>query len=146
MTDGPSKSLQVLLHLCVGNHVPAAASEEMPERIDLICSKRGISYAITQEWAAQLYAPFLSSISQVRCWLPPDRSTEALLNDLPAREVNEGANLAVMEAKSHGQFLFRERIRNVWLASPVLVYLDLLSGEGRAKEMAQNLRRERIRF
>jgi len=40
--------------------------------------------------------------------------------------------------------LFRERISDAWLASPVQVYLDLLRGEGRAKEMAEHLRKERL--
>ena len=45
-----------------------------------------------------------------------------------------------------GDLLFRERVGGVWLASPIQVYLDLLRGEGRAKEMAEHLRRERIGF
>jgi hypothetical protein len=32
------------------------------------------------------------------------------------------------------------------LASPIQVYLDLLRGEGRAKEMADHLRQEQIGF
>jgi hypothetical protein len=63
-----------------------------------------------------------------------------------ARVVNEGANFAVIEVKSSGDLLFRERVGNAWLASPIHVYLDLLKGEGRAKEMAEHLRKERIRF
>jgi hypothetical protein len=42
--------------------------------------------------------------------------------------------------------LFREQFAGVWLASPIQVYLDLLCGEGRAKEMAAHLRRHRIGF
>jgi hypothetical protein len=54
--------------------------------------------------------------------------------------------LGIIEAKSQGDFLFRERERNVWLASPILAYLDLLQSDGRAKEMAEHLRLERIKF
>ena len=64
--------------------------------------------------------------------------------DIGARVVNEGANFAVIDVKSTGDLLFRERVGNAWLASPIHVYLDLLSGEGRAKEMAEHLRKERI--
>jgi hypothetical protein len=60
--------------------------------------------------------------------------------------VSEGANLVIIETKLPGDFLFREQIRDVWLASPILVYLDLLRGEGRSKEMAEHLRRNRIGF
>ena len=71
-----------------------------------------------------------------------------LMNDrtLGARVVSEGFNLAVIEATSPGELLFRERVNGAWLASPIQVYLDLLRSEGRAKEMADHLRRERIGF
>jgi hypothetical protein len=65
---------------------------------------------------------------------------------LKAREVGEGSNLVFLEAASYGEFLFRERERGVWLANPIIVYLDLLQSDGRAKEMAEHLRRERIHF
>lgn len=57
-----------------------------------------------------------------------------------------GANLAIIEAKSPGELLFREQVGDIWLASPIQVYLDLLRSEGRAKEMAEHLRQERIGF
>jgi hypothetical protein len=65
---------------------------------------------------------------------------------LEARVVNEGANLGVIESRSMGELLFRQKIEGVWVASPIQVYLDLLRSEGRAKEMAEHLRRERIGF
>ncbi|MDP2222604.1 MAG: hypothetical protein Q8K34_20795, partial [Hydrogenophaga sp.] len=58
----------------------------------------------------------------------------------------EGANLAVIETKSAGELLFRERQEGLWLASPIQIYLDLLRGEGRSKEMAEHFRKERIGF
>lgn len=63
---------------------------------------------------------------------------------LGARVVNEGANFAVIETKSAGELLFRQNVGGVCLASPVQVYLDLLRGEGRAKELAGHLRKEKI--
>ena len=68
------------------------------------------------------------------------------LPDRPIDVVTEGANLAIIETKSTGELLFREQVDGVWLASPVQVYLDLLRGEGRAKEMAEHLRREMMGF
>ena len=103
-------------------------------------------YAISHEAAAQRYAPFLSSVSQVRTRLLIGSNADAAIGDLGARVVNEGANLAIIEAKSPGELLFRERVGGIWLASPVQVYLDLLRGEGRGKEMAEHLRKERIGF
>jgi hypothetical protein len=65
---------------------------------------------------------------------------------LGARPVSEGANLVVIDAKSPGDLLFRQRVDGVWLASPIQTYLDLVRAEGRAKELAEHLRRETIGF
>ena len=82
----------------------------------------------------------------MRCWLLAGGAANAALAAMDARTVDEGANLIVLEAKSPGQLLLRERIESGWFASPVQVYLDLLRGEGRAKEAAAHLRKERIGF
>jgi hypothetical protein len=128
-------------------YVPSMGVENLIDRIAHECEQRNVEYAITHEAAAQRYAPFLSSISQLRCRLLADNTAaEEALAALDARVVREGANLVIMEAKSHGELLFKERVGEVWLASPVQVYLDLVSGEGRAKEMAEHLRHEKIGF
>jgi hypothetical protein len=127
-------------------YAPSIKGEDLMIRINQACESRNIAYAITSEWAAQLYSPFLSSISQVRIRFPDDQPLSFLASELSAKEVSEGSNLAVIETSSYGDFLFREQQRGVWLANPILVYLDLLQGDGRAKEMAEHLRRERINF
>jgi len=53
---------------------------------------------------------------------------------------------AQLQCRSRCELLFRARIGDAWLAGPVQVYLDLLRGEGRAKEMAEHLRKERLGF
>jgi hypothetical protein len=137
--DSPRPSLRRL-------YVPSLKGEDLLQRINKICEADSVAYAITGEWAAQLYSPFLSTISQVRLRFPQDRPLSALTSELKAKDVSEGTNLAVIETSSHGDFLFREQQRGIWLANPIIVYLDLLQSDGRAKEMAEHLRRERIRF
>lgn len=127
-------------------YVPAIKIMDLPEHLDRLFEQHAVAYAITHEAAAQRYAPFLSSVSQVRCRLMPGRTAQEALGALNARVVNEGANLAIIEVKSSGELLFRERLGEVWLASPVQVYLDLVHSEGRGKEMAEHLRHERIGF
>ena len=73
-------------------------------------------------------------------------AANGVLGALDARIVDQGANLAVIEVKSSGELLFRELVDGTWLASPVQVYLDLMRGEGRAREMAKHLRQEKIGF
>ena len=127
-------------------YVPGAKADTLLERVGEVFNAHNAEYAISHEAAAQRYAPFLSSVSQVRTRLLIGSNADAAIGDLGARVVNEGANLAIIEAKSPGELLFRERVGGIWLASPVQVYLDLLRGEGRGKEMAEHLRKERIGF
>lgn len=127
-------------------YVPGLKSDALLQRLGQVFDAHQVAYAVSYEAAAQRYAPFLSGISQVRTRLLPGAGGESALAELDARVVTEGANLVIIETKTAGELLFREQVDGVWLASPVQVYLDLLRGEGRAKEMAEHLRRERIGF
>ena len=127
-------------------YVPSVQASQLIQEIEQVFSANHVEYAITHEAAGQYYAPFLSSFSQVRCRLVPSPAANRAIDELGARAVGEGFNLAVMEAKSPGELLFRERVNGAWLASPIMVYLDLMQSEGRSKELAEHLRRERIGF
>jgi hypothetical protein len=126
--------------------VPSLKAEHLQDSIGRIFETHAVSYAISFEAAAQRYAPYLSSISQVRCRLSPGPASDAALTELDARPVTEGANFAVIEASSTGELLFRQQLEGIWCASPIQVYIDLSHSGGRAREMAQHLRRERIGF
>lgn len=124
----------------------ASDCEKLADRLGTLLTARDLEYVLTQEIAAQRYAPFLSSIARVVCRLAPERRLDGVIKELEAREVTDGTNLHIIETRSDGAFLFKERIGSVWIASPVQVYLDLLLAGGRAQEMAEHLRRERIGF
>ena len=126
--------------------VPSARADRLVEKFAEVCAESEAEYAITHEAAGQRYAPFLSTISQVRCRLLDGLAADRALGALDARVVDQGANLAVIEAKSPGELLFREFMNGIWLAGAVQVYLDLMRSEGRAREMAKHLRDERIGF
>jgi hypothetical protein len=96
--------------------------------------------------AAQCYAPYLAEVAQLRCRMIPGPAADAALSDLGARVVTEGMNLAVIEVKSPGEMLFREHLHGARLANPIQVYLDLFRSEGRAREMADHLRKAKIDF
>jgi hypothetical protein len=127
-------------------YVPGTKPDGLLEQLDHVFAAHTTEYAVTHEAAGQRYAPFLSSVSQVRCRLLMGPAADAAIGELGARVVNEGANLAIMEARSPGELLFREQVGGIWMASPIQVYLDLVRSEGRSKEMAEHLRRERIGF
>lgn len=127
-------------------YVPAMKADMLAMRIGETFDAHNVQYAISHEAAAQLHAPFLSNVSQVRVRVLIGAGADAAISDLGARVVSEGSNLAIIEAKSPGELLFRERVGDLWLASPIQIYLDLLRGEGRSKEMAEHFRKERIGF
>lgn len=127
-------------------YVPGIKVDALEARIGQIFGSHDVAYAISSETAAQRYAPFLSNVSQVRARVLIGADADAAIGELNARPVSEGANFGVIEAKSRGELLFREQIGGLWLSSPIQIYLDLLRSEGRAKDMAEHFRKERIGF
>lgn len=127
-------------------YVAGMRADALESRLSQVFDVHDVEYAVSHEAAAQRYAPFLSNVSQVRARVLVGSKADAAISALNARSVTEGANFGVIEAKSPGDLLFRERLGNLWLASPIQIYLDLLRGEGRAKEMAEHFRKERIGF
>ena len=125
-------------------YVQGAEADEVAQRLDQACLKADAAYAVTSEAAAQAYAPYLSNISQVRCRITPGPKQRDALEILRARPVTEGWNLAVIETRARGDVAVGERIAGISLAPPLQVYLDLLQGSGRSKEMATHLRAERL--
>ncbi len=123
-------------------YIPGNDPEVIAHRLHAECADLRIDYVITQDWAAQQYSPYLSSIKRIACRMPPGDKTDSVLERLNARTVTEGANLDLIETPSQSEYLFAEKQADVWLASPVQVYLDLLQGDGRSKDMAEHLRKE----
>lgn len=124
--------------------VPGSNAAETVDRLAKACREEGCLYAITGEAAAQVHAPYLSSISQVLCRLRPGPAADMVLDQIGARPVREGWNLGVLEASSDAEFAFAESVNGVCFASPLQTYLDLLQGGKRTREMAQHLRAERL--
>lgn len=123
-------------------YVPGNDSTTLAHRLADLCADARVEYVLTQDIAAQLYAPFLSSISRVACRMVPGAATNEIMDRLKARSVSEGANLDVIETTSRGEFLFKKQRAQLSLASPVQTYLDLLRNEGRSRDMAEHLRHE----
>ena len=79
-----------------------------------------------------------------RCTPRPSPAHDAALAELDARRVKEGWNLGVLETRSPGDVIVGPRIDGITLAPALQVYLDLLQGSGRARDMAAHLRAERL--
>lgn len=125
-------------------YIRSTALSNLQERIDQTCDREGIPYEFTGVTAGQIHAPFLSTVSQVFCRLPAGQGTKTVLDAIEARPVREGWNLAVQETASEDDLRFRERKSGLWVADPLQTYLDLLQSGGRAKELAQHLRAEKL--
>lgn len=123
-------------------YVPGGDSNTLAQHLAALCEAADVEYVLTQDAAAQQYAPFLTSISRVVCRMTPSKRAGEVMARLDARVVAEGANLDVIETASRGEFLFKEQRGQLWLASPIQVYLDLLRGGGRSRDMAEHLRKE----
>lgn len=130
--------------VAVRYYVPSVQTDDLCRRLDDACRAQGALYAVTGEAAAQLYAPYLSTVSQVRCRVEPGSGQARVLEQIDARPVSEGWNLAVIESKSRSDVIVGEEVAGIALAPPLQIYLDLLQGAGRAKEMAAHFRSERL--
>ena len=126
--------------------VRSVRAGELTEAFAEACAANNAEYALTHEAAGQRYAPYLSAVSQVFCLLLANPAAYKVLDSLDAHLVDQGANLTVFDVKSTGEMLFREKVGEIWLASPIQVYLDLMRSEGRARELAKHLRMEKIGF
>lgn len=125
-------------------YVNSADANDLMHKLHAACKEADAAYAVTGEAAAQVYAPYLTSISQVRCRIAPGARREEALERLGVRPVSEGWNLALVETNARGEVTVGERIDGVMIAPPLQVYLDLLQGSGRSKEMANHLRSEKL--
>ncbi len=119
-------------------------TQRLMEGLDRACHDHGIPYAITGEAAAQAYTPHMTSISKVRCRMVEGVAQRAALDQIDAKPVDEGWNLAVMPVRTEAEARAGLRINGISYASPLRVYLDLLQLPGRAKDLATHLRAERL--
>ncbi len=120
--------------------VPRMKPEDMARVIERENCHDDFDLEITGQFAAQSYAPFLSSVSDLTVRAFGKRTHDWLISILRAREVSDGANLVVIDGKPAKH---RHRIPDEakhLLASPLQVYLDLLEDHGRSREMAEHLR------
>ena len=125
-------------------YVRSIAPPELQQRIENACKAHGVPYEFAGITAGQIHTPYLSRVSQVLCRIPAGGQMQAILASIDARPVREGWNLGVYEIPSDSELRFRQRIDDLWVADPLQTYLDLLQAGGRAKELAQHLRAEKL--
>ncbi len=97
-------------------------------------------WAFTGAAAANIFAPLLTSVDTADIMVPPGYA-EQLAKFLELKPVDRGGNVTLIERDGAG-LLFRDLHPEYpsYFASPLILYLDLLDGRGRNKELAQHIR------
>ncbi|CAL4869996.1 hypothetical protein MMA231_04294 (plasmid) [Asticcacaulis sp. MM231] len=124
--------------------VPRLKAQAIPAALDSALAERRIDYEITGEFAGNVHAALFSSVSVIRARISAGQLAEAALEAIDARPVNEGFNL--LSINESVELPFRRRIGELWIASPLRTYLDLLNTGGRGKDAAKMLREQKLQL
>lgn len=98
-------------------------------------------WAFTGAAAANVIAPLLTSTDSADIVVPKGYA-KAMAGVLGLKPAKKGANVTLIE-REPASLLYRYELpdSSVFLASPYILYLDLLDGRGRNKELAEHLRK-----
>ncbi|MBP0633189.1 hypothetical protein J8I32_30820 [Cupriavidus sp. AcVe19-1a] len=95
-------------------------------------------WAFTGAAAANAYAPLLTSVDTAEIVVPPGHADE-LAREIGLKPAEKGANVTFVE-RDGASLMFRQAdYAPEYFASPFILYLDLLDGRGRNKELAQHV-------
>jgi hypothetical protein len=97
-------------------------------------------WAFTGTAAANVFAPLLTSTDNAEIIVPAGYA-EHMARALNLKPVTKGANVTLIE-RDGASLLFRDEHPDypAFFASPYVLYLDLLNGRGRNKELAEHIR------
>ncbi len=120
---------------------------ENPDKILVHLAKRLEHFNLKYPWAftgaaaGNIYAPLLTSTEGAEIIVPPGYA-EMFANELGLKSVNKGANVTIIE-REPASLLYRQSCSDlpIFIASPYILYLDLLDGRGRNKELAEHIRK-----
>jgi len=124
------------------NYYTLKTMSEIEAELAEICEKQKISYALTGFSAAARYAP---SVRYQRAMAYVGGNVNKMATLLSLKEVSSGANMTLLTPYDEGAMYGSRLIDGVQVASPVQVYLDLLSIKGRGEEAAAILLDEVIK-
>lgn len=108
--------------------------------------KQGGEYALTLSSGAALVAPFTTNVDRLHFIVPSGLRLEDVVQAAGLKPVEDGANVIFMISREHSPLLLRRRLKGVWVASDVQIYLDLRNWPARGKEQAAHLRKERLSY
>lgn len=103
-------------------------------------------YAVTLSAGAELVAPFATTVERLTLIVPESVPLQQVIEAAELRPVEDGENIAFMLTPERSPFLFRRRVSDVWVASPIQLYLDLAAWPQRGREQAQHLRSQELPY
>jgi hypothetical protein len=125
-------------------YVPGVrTASELAEKLADAAEREGVEYALTGIYGSQMHAPYLTSVSQVVCRIRK-QDIPSVAGVLGAKPVGEGWNLGVIPNDLPSGPLFRQEVAGMWVASPLVCWVDTVAEGGRASELAAHLAQERI--
>jgi hypothetical protein len=131
-------------HQIVRGHVAARSGEDALRQLAGVLQDEGMAYAATGLGAAWLMTRF-AGFRLVTMYLSDAPSPE-ILKRLGFREEARGANVWLVVPKDDGVLHGSEQRDGVVCVHPVQVYLDLQDQPERAKEAADHLRTELLKW
>jgi len=114
---------------------------EMESSLALLCSSRGIRYALAALSAAARIAP---AVRYQRAFVYVEAPAEDLARELRLKEVPSGPNVTLLEPYDAGVFYGAGQSDGLWTTSPVQTYLDSITLKGRGEEAAAAILKEAI--
>jgi len=131
-------------HDIIRGHIPARSGDELLRKLDTALEAAAVEHAATGlagAWLLTHFAGFRLVTVLVRT-MPPSE----LLDRLGFREEPRGANVWLVVPRDEGVFQGAETRDGVRCAHPVQVYLDLRGHPERAREAAEKVRVEYLRW
>lgn len=103
----------------------------------------GIPLMASGSYGAQIHSPYLTSVPQAAFRVRPE-DLRNLAGALGARDVSQGANLALIPSTMPFAPPFMETIGGMSVGSPLVCWLDTVAEAGRSRELAEHLKTERL--
>lgn len=131
-------------HHIVKGHVAARSGDELLQRLARPLSQQDVQYAATALGASWLFTHFATfRMATFYFRTMPGRS---LLKAIEFWEEPKGANVQLVVPNDEGVFQGSQIVEGIPCVSPVQVYLDLKNQTERAKEAADELRKQLLHF
>jgi hypothetical protein len=106
----------------------------------------GIAHEVTGVAAASLTVPVLTSVAVTEVRVAAAGAVAEILTALDARQVEQGANLVLVQGDDDTELRFRHQVADTWVAAVTRVYLDALRDPRRGREQAVEFRRAVLGF